>query len=315
MVRLGSATVEYTAPLEVPQVIRRATGFWLLVLIGPLAAASPGRTAPHERVFATEDSLQVYVAPDTTRVVGRRVPLTEIIRKAQQGEVHKYDGISTLAFNRTIKITLKYGGRAPKTRCIETAARVYFRSPDQWASAPLRSDKYIIDADGSRRPWNDKEDDDNDIDIDVDAGEGGRLSEVPEYLENTDQYDFRIAHRSLQHDQVLYEIAFVPRSEFDVLPSGHVWVLTGGYQIVREEYELKNLPVPWLLKSIGLLTREWQRVDERWVPKRITARAELRSKLGLGMVEIPRTVEVVVVFDEYRFDLPLDAALFEHAPK
>jgi hypothetical protein len=285
---------------------RRSRPVWIFILWLPMAAGA--QPAVHERVFAKEDSLQVYTVPETTHVVARRIPLAEIIRKAAEGERHKYDGITTLAFNRTLKVTLKYLGHDPKSRCIENAARVYYQSPDQWAEAPLRDIKYILLPDGTRKPWNDK-DEDEDIHIEMGADEGNRLSEVPDYLIDTDKYDFKILHRSLQRDQVLYEIGFKPRSEFDVLPGGRIWILTGNYQIVREEYEIANLPVPWLLKSLGLLTREWQMVGSRWVPRRITARAELRN-VGLGLVDVPRTVEAVVVFDEYKFDLPLDAALF-----
>jgi len=276
-----------------------------------LAATDRPRPAPAlPRLLAVEDSLRVYVSPETTRVVARRIPLAEIIRKAQEGERHKYDGIATMAFNRTVKLTLKFGGSPPKTRCIETVTRVYFRSPDRWAETPLRENRYVIGADGSRQPW------DEDDHAKVEVKEGGRdeahgLADLPPYLEETAKFEFRIVNRSLRPDQVLYEIAFEPRSDFDVLPGGRVWLLTNGYQIVREEYHLKNLPVPWLLKSLGLLTREWQQVGGHWVQERVTARAELRSAVGLGLVKIPDTAEIVVLFDQYRFDLPLDAALFD----
>jgi len=289
-----------------------------------------------ERIFASEDSLRVYVAPETTHVVARRVPLEEIIRKAQAGEQHRYDSISTLAFNRTVKVTLKYGGRKPKTRCIESVARVYFQHPDRWAEAPVREEKYTLAPDGTREPWDVKVDQEGEegggVTVRVEAGEGEedgpvsvrvedgeerpardarRLSEVPPYLEDASKFDFRILSRSIKPDQVLYEIGFEPKSEFDVLPGGRVWLLTNGYQIVREEYHVNNLPVPWLLKSLGLLTREWQEVEGRWVPSRITARAELRRGVGLGLVDVPGTVEAVLIFDQYRFDVPLDAQLFE----
>jgi hypothetical protein len=252
--------------------------------------------------------MRVYQARDTTKVVARRIPLAEIIRKAQEGERHKYDNISTMAFDRTLKVTMTYGGSNPKSRCIESTARVYYRNPDGWAEAPLRESKFEIDAKGERKPWK-KED----LDIQVNDEEGGArsLSELPEYLQDTGKFDFQIAHRSLQPDQVLYEITFEPKSDFDVHPSGRVWLLTNGYQIVREEYHLKNLPVPWLLESLGLLTREWQQVEGHWVQKRITARAQLRTELGLGLVKIPRLVEVAIVYDQYRFGLPLDEKLFE----
>lgn len=273
--------------------------------------------APGERIFASEDSLRVYVAPETTHVVARRIPLEEIIRKAQYGEQHRYDSLKTLAFNRTIKITLKYGGRKPKTRCIENVARVYFQSPDRWAESTLRDEKYTLGPDGSHEPWKEKgdEEDGEVVEVRVEDGEGPnqarRLSQVPPYLEETSKYDFTILNRSIRPDQVLYEIGFEPKSEFDILPGGRLWLLTNGYQIVREEYHLKNLPVPWLLKSVGLLTRDWQEQEGRWVPSRITARAELRSGIGMGILDVPKTVEAVLVFDQYRFDLPVDPQLFE----
>jgi hypothetical protein len=272
----------------------------------------------HERILANEDSLRVYVAPETTRVVARRVPLAEIIRKAQDGERHRYDSLTTLAFNRTIKITLKYGGRKPQTRCIESIARVYFQSPNRWAETTLREDKYVLAADGSHKPWKEKdaESDDNDdfsitVNDDRSSQSAQRLSDLPPYLEETDKYDFEILNRSIRPGQVLYEIGFEPRSDFDMLPGGRLWLLTNGYQIVREEYHLKNLPVPWLLKSLALVTREWQEVDGKWVPSRITARAGLRSGVGMGLIDIPETVEVVLLFDQYHFEVPLDPKLFE----
>jgi hypothetical protein len=119
----------------------------------------------------------------------------------------------------------------------------------------------------------------------------------------------------LRPDQVLYEIGFEPKSDFDVLPGGRVWLLTNGYQIVREEYEVKNLPMPWVLKSLGLLTRDWQQIDGRWLPHRITARVGLRSALGFGLVEVPRVVEIVILYDGYKIDSYVDPALFQGRPR
>lgn len=295
-----------------------AAGLWtgLAALVAPpaltgeAAAQTRPRPAPSgPPILAQEDTLQVYVVPETTRVEARRIPLAEIIRKAQEGEQHKYDGIATLVFNRTIKLTLVYGGRKQEKHCFENASRVYYRNPDGWVEAPLREDRYILEADGTRKPWEEKEEE-----VDVGVGDGPesakRLTEMPAYLEDTDKFDFEILHRSIKPDQVLYEIGFTPRSEFDVLPGGRVWLLTSGYQIVREEYEVKNLPVPWLIKSVGLLTREWQQVGDHWLPRRITARVGLRGWIGLGIKQVPETAEVVVLYDAYELDPQLDPALF-----
>ena len=294
---------------------RRARRPRLAVLACLAAGVWPAPAPAGQPIFAREDSLPVYVVPETTRVIARRVGLAEIIRKAQEGERHKYDGISTLAFNRTLKLTLTYSGRKPEKRCLESSARVYYRSPDRWTEAPLRESRYILEADGTRKPWSEEEDDGVDIRVEDGDNSGLWLEDLPAFLEDTEKFSFRILHRSLQRDQVLYEIGFKPRSEFDLLPAGRVWILTGRYQIVREEYEMENLPVPWLLKSVDLLTREWQEVDGRWLPRRVTARVELHTRVGLGLVRIPNAAEVVVLFDEYRLDPELDPALFESGGK
>jgi hypothetical protein len=318
----------------------------LLVLATLLAAPRPAGAAEAAAahggpILALEDSLPVYMLPETTRVVARRIPVAELIRKAQEGERRKYDGVQTLAFNRIVKVTLVHAGRKPRTRCIESVARVYYRRPDQWAEAPLRETKYVLGPAGTHLPWDEPEKNDQaepraedggggdgisirigrggDTRVDVSAGDGdetGRqLSRLPVYLQEVDKFDFRIVHRSLQKDEVLYEIEFEPRSDFDVLPGGRLWLLTNGYRIVREEYHVRNLPVPWLLKSLGLLTVEWQEVQGRWVPHRITARAELRTGVGLGLIDVPRTVELVMLLDGVRIDPPLDPALFEPEAK
>jgi hypothetical protein len=279
------------------------------VALGLVFGRPDVRAASPPPILATEDSLRVYTAPETTRVQARRIPLAEIIRKAQEGERRKYEGIRTLAFNRTIKLTMVRNGREPQTRCIETVVRVWFQSPDQWRQTTLREARWIVEADGTRRAW---DDDEGTARIRIESGPEGRsLADLPPYLEQVEKFSFRIVNRSVRPDQVLYEIDFEPRSDFDVLPGGRLWLLTNGYQIVREEYRLENLPVPWLLKSVGLLTREWQEIEGHWVQKRITARAELRSGLGLGVIDVPNTAEIVVLFDQYKFDAPLDPALFE----
>jgi len=281
------------------------------ILLGALLAAVPPASGPRAGappILAAEDSLRVYTLPETTRVRSTRVPLRELIRKAQEGERHKFDGIHTMAFNRTVKVTLEFGGRKPHTECRETTSRVYYRAPDRWREVVLQDAGYKIAADGTREPL--EEDDDGPVHIQLgdDFDDVRRLDEVPEYLERVDQYDFEIVDRHLKPGQVLYEIAFRPRSDFELLPSGRIWLLTGGYQIVREEFEFEHLPMPGILKDVSLVTREWQEIEGHWVEKRITARADIGIVPMLGA---PKRIEVALVFDGYRFDPPLEDALFE----
>lgn len=270
----------------------------------PILIFPPGSGTPI-RIRATEDTLpesRIFEMPEI-RVEEVRVPLLEIIRKAQEGERRKFEGLSTMAHTEVIKVTMKFGGQKPETRCIESSVRVYFRAPDMVVRVPIRERRFKIDAAGVESPW--EEEDDGEMTIRVENGR--RLTDLPFYLQRLDTFTFKILERRNNDRQVLYKIGFEPRSDFDNLPGGTMWLLTGGYQIIHEEFHLKNLPVPWILKSLGLLTREWQQVEGRWVERRVTARAEL----GLNFLGVPESAEVVQTYDDYKFDLPIDPRIFE----
>lgn len=271
----------------------------------PVLIFPPGTGAP-VRVRATEDTLpesRVFEMPEV-KVQEVRVPLIEIIRKAQEGERRKFAGLTTMAHTEIVKVTMKFGGKKPDTRCIEQSVRVYYRAPDTLVRIPVREKRYRIDATGVESPWDEDEER-----VGVEVGNGRRLTELPFYLRRLDAFNFRILERKTNAEQVLYRIAFEPRSDFDNLPGGTMWLLTGGYQIIHEEFHVRNLPVPWILKSLGLLTREWQEVAGRWVEKRITARAEL----GMNFLGVPESIEVVQTYEDYRFDPEIDPRIFEEA--
>jgi hypothetical protein len=290
-------------------------GAWILQLcigltaIGLIAGASPcTHAAP---ILALEDSLRQYTMPETTRVRATRIPLLELIRKAQDGERRKYEGIQTMAFNRSVKVTIEFGGRKPHLECHEDVSRVYYRRPLDWAEVALRKSDYDVAPDGTRTP---RDQDDPHGPVQLEIGEedsnARRLEEVPAYLQQIERFEFRILQRHLRRDEVLYEIGFAPRSDFEMLPSGRIWLLTSGYQIVREEFEFKKLPLPGILKSVNLVTREWQEIEGHWVQKRITGRANIGIVPMLGA---PKSIEVVVLFDDYKFDQPIVDAVFEGA--
>lgn len=276
-----------------------------LVAMAPAAPAAPPPAAP---ILATEDSLRQYIVPETTRVRATRIPLIELIRKAQEGERRKYDGIQTMAYNRSFKVSIEFGGRKPHLECHEEVVRVYFRRPNQWAEVTLRKSDYDVAPDGTRTP-RDSDEQSGGVRVEMgdESGSARRLEEIPAYLQRIERFDFRIIQRHLQRNEVLYEIGFKPRSDFEMLPSGRIWLLTSGYQIVREEFEFTKLPLPGILKSVKLVTREWQEIDGHWVEKRLTGRADI------GIVPVfgaPKSIEVVVLYDDYKFDLPIEDAVF-----
>ena len=298
------------SPARPPYASPSSWSLALLLLVANTAAARNGS----QPILATEDSLRQFSLPETILVRSPRVPLLDIIRKAQEGEKHKFDGVNSMAYTRVVKVLVEFTTAKPRTEVEENVTRVYYQAPGRWREVELRQNEFVIEADGSRHPKDEKAKGGGTINVEVDDGEdenprdGGRtLSQLPDYLERLDRYDFQILHRSLRPDQVVYEIGFQPKSDFEILPDGRMWILTRGYQIVREELHFKQLPMPGILKSVDLVTREWQEVDGRWVEKRITARAEL----GLPkLFRAPSAIEASVTFQDYLFNPVLDPALF-----
>lgn len=286
-------------------------GITLALIAGNAGIAGSGSPQDTIRVIPPGRGRVVIAAEDSTLleipmidVVADTVPLIEIIRKAQAGERRKLEGLSTLSFNQTFKVTMSYTGKKPKMECMERTSRAFYRAPDSWRVVTLRDSSYQVGPDGRRAPWKDGEEgvrvsssDDDDRD----------LTQLPYYLERLDKFRFRIAHRSVSEGRIVYEVDFEPLSDFDVLPGGKLWLLTPDYQIVREEFRLKNLPAPWILKGVDLLTRDWQNVNGRWVVKRITGRVEL----GLNFLKVPNSIEFIALYDHYEFNSALDGALFK----
>jgi len=274
-----------------------------LLAAGPAAARQGGGP-----VLATEDSLRQFSLPETVLVRSPRVPLLDIIRKAQEGEKHKFDGVNTMAYTRVVKVLIEFESPKPRTEVEEEVTRVYYQAPDRWREVQLRKNEFVIEKDGSRHPKDEKDKVNFEVDEEEDGDNSGRsLSQLPDYLDRLDRYDFQILHRSLRPDQVVYEIGFQPKSDFEILPDGRMWILTRGYQIVREELHFQRLPMPGILKSVDLVTREWQEIDGRWVEKRVTARAEVRLP---KILRAPHAFEIGVTFDDYVFNPTLDPALF-----
>lgn len=243
---------------------------------------------------------------DEIVIEGRKVPILEVVRRAQEGERHKYDGLTTLAYTQKIRLTMKYGGRKARTRVQEIVQRVYYRAPDDWVTATIQDTTVVVSSSGEVRRDTDEDDEgQGSVRITV-TNDGASIGDVPIYLERLDKFRFTALRRSVTDSTALHEIRFEPMSDFGTLPGGRIWLLAPTYQIVREEYELERLPYPWIFKKLDFLVREWQPVEGRWVQKRIAARA----RLGMNFLSVPEAVEFAMDFTDYRFNPVLDEAIF-----
>jgi hypothetical protein len=278
-----------------------AGALWLLA-----AAPAPQDSLPAEPsprwIFALEDTLRIETDFTTpmVEVQAERLRIGEIVERcirreeelAGRIESHEYTMMSKAVFT-----VGEPGPRAKRSMVIEQADRRFFRKPNEHRTIPLRLETWKIE-DGERRPW-DLEGEDPSVQVSYDD-----LAQLPFYLGDRGSYDFRILSRRIVGDRVFYEVQLTPKSDFEIAPSGRIWVDTSTFSIVREEFDFDDrVPLPMFIKRVGPYVRERERIGDLWVWKRILIRVELRGKLLRWMNrDVPDVAEFVVVFQDHRLN-------------
>jgi len=286
---------------------------WVVLANGRAAAQGETQVLPPGAGQATVegDSTHPRLAIKEITVSGERVDLREILRKAVEGEKKKHAGLKTFSYTRRIRSVMRFEGKKARTRIDDIVQRVYYRAPDQWVEVTAFDSTRTLNPDGSPRENDDKGDDEKDH-LNVTA-ESRSIEEKPFYLERLDRFRFYQGPIHRTDSTAVFEIQFEPVSDFsDDTPGGTLWLLAPGYQIVREEFRFeKGLPAGWILKGLDLLTREWQQVEDRWLERRLTGRVTLGQDWGLKQMGVPKTIEFVVEYDDYRLNPDLPDAIFE----
>jgi hypothetical protein len=298
-----------------PRLVAGLAAFGLLFAAGQALAQGDVQVLPPGAGKATveADSTRPRLAIKEITVSGERVDLREILRKAVEGEKKKHAGLTTFSYTRRIRSVMRFEGKKARTRIDDIVQRVYYRAPDQWVEVTAFDSTFTLNTDGSRREDDDEHGDEDDDEGGLDVSmESRSIEENPFYLERLDRFRFYQGPIHRTDSTAVFEIEFEPVSDFsDDTPGGTLWLLAPGYQIVREEFRFeKGLPAGWILKGLDLLTREWQQVEDRWLERRLTGRVTLAQGLGLKQMGVPKTIEFVVEYDDYRLNPDLPAAIF-----
>ena len=254
-------------------------------------------------VFAAEDTLELPALFHMSEVEIRatRLEIGDIVDRCIESEERLRESIESHVYTQSVRTVFHidgYGESAKKRMVIEQADRVFYRKPDDHRTVNITNVQYVLE-DGERRPWEEEENETVRIGWDD-------LNGLPFYLEDRDEYDFEIVSREIVGDRVIYEVRLTPRSDFEIAPSGTIWVDTSDFRILREEFDFGDrVPMPMVVKSIGPFVRERERVGDVWVWKRFLVRVDLRMGwLRFLEKDIPDTVEFMVSFRDHRLNEP-----------
>jgi hypothetical protein len=262
------------------------------LLLIALLAATPARAAGP--TVAVEDTL--YSEEKEVLVTAPRVTMDEILDRVARGERQRdsllQDQTFTVAF-RLVRDSATPGKQPVLER--ESVTRVWRKRPDKVRSVVLRD--YEARAKKPRARAS--------VTVGSDMGEG--LMDDAFRPENRRDYRYRIVGRDLVGDQLIYRLAFEPRSRLDPsIPSGVVWINTNDFVIVRQELTFERSPASPIISKLDRLVIERQRADGHWVLKRLAVRGESLLPLpGLG-----RSFDMSVQFSEYAINRGLPDSLF-----
>jgi len=117
-------------------------------------------------------------------------------------------------------------------------------------------------------------------------------------LEDVDAFDYTLLDHRLFGDYLVYHVGFEPKSSFEPLPSGEVWIETGDFVVLHENAWFTDVvPFPMFIRSIDWVSRARERIEGRWV----WTRQQLAVSTRLGALGGPDLVELCDTHGDYRF--------------
>lgn len=255
---------------------------------------------PPRWIFAVEDTsdLPAFFRMSTVKTNANRLGIGEIVDRCIAREEELRSRIESHEFTALVNSVMYVGGRdanAKRRLVTEQVDRTFFRKGAEEKTIPLRFEQYELSG-GERKEWNPGEDDGA---VKITYGD---FQQLPFYLEDRGDYDFEILSREIVGDRVIYEVRLTPKSDFEIAPTGRIWIDTTDFQILREEFDFEDrVPMPVFIRRVGPFVRERERIGDVWVWKRFLIRVDLRmGYLRFLDGDLPDRVEFAVNFRDHR---------------
>jgi hypothetical protein len=271
----------------------------LLLVSQPQAQIDDSRS-----ISALWDSLPTYIITDTIGVEEKHITIREIIQLAMMGEKTKLAGHNDMTHTSTLRTIVSW---KDKKEIHEEVHRAYADAQGHSRIVFLNENTMHYKLEGDE--WiADEEKEESDSKIRVTTRRRSEFSELPFFLQEDSEFEFKLIDRTLETDHVVFKIAFRPKSSFKPLPYGVIYISSNQYRIIHEQYHFDKNPAPLFFKDIKRISRHWAELpDGEWVFTKIIGELNLRSD-PFGW--IPGTVSFALIRDDFRFDEGYDSRLF-----
>jgi hypothetical protein len=119
------------------------------------------------------------------------------------------------------------------------------------------------------------------------------IEAIPFTAEAGNRYNYKILESKLIGNSLIYKIQFIPRSKFEALPSGTVWVDYSNWVIRKVDAAMVGaVPMPFVVKDVPFYRLTKAQVGDFWVDAEIHTLARL---LPVPLVPVPDNLEVKFV--------------------
>ena len=114
------------------------------------------------------------------------------------------------------------------------------------------------------------------------------------------RYEYEIVGRDLVGNSLIYQVRFAPKSRFEALPSGTVWVDYSNWVIRKIEASMIGaVPYPLFIESIPVYRMSQERFGDFWFVVDTYFRLELRA---LPLVGMPENFELKVELQDIQIN-------------
>ncbi|MDX2474730.1 MAG: BamA/TamA family outer membrane protein, partial [Candidatus Krumholzibacteria bacterium] len=122
--------------------------------------------------------------------------------------------------------------------------------------------------------------------------QGQIIESMPFSSGGAGRYNYTILDRQMVGNNLIYKIGFEPKSRFEALPSGTIWVDYSNWVLRKIEARMTGaVPYPMFLKSVPVYRLSQERFGEFWFPTEAYMRINLRK---VPLLPIPDNIEVRV---------------------